>query len=44
MKVPLASHLLSPSVADAIEQCNKDLKNEDFQESEGTVEFIRNVD
>lgn len=41
MKVSLAAQLLSNSVADAIEFCNKDLKFSEFAESDATVKFIR---
>lgn len=44
MKVYLAAQTLSSSVADAIEFCNKQLQLPEFQNSEGTVQFIRVID
>ena len=41
MKVYLATQLLSNSVADAIEFCNKDLKLSEFSDSEATCQFLR---
>jgi DNA transposase THAP9 len=41
MRVYLATQLLSASVADAIELCDKDLKLEQFSESDGTCEYLR---
>ncbi|VEN48280.1 unnamed protein product [Callosobruchus maculatus] len=43
MKVRLAVQLLSASVADAIEYCEKKLNLEDFKGSQATVKFIRIV-
>lgn len=42
MKVKLAAQLLSESVADAIEFCQKELELPDFIEATGTIIFIRN--
>lgn len=42
MKVYLATQLLSKSVADAIEHC-RELGMVQFEGSEGTVEFLRNM-
>lgn len=42
MKVYLATQLFSTSVADAIDRC-RSLGLAQFQGSEATVEFIRNV-
>jgi hypothetical protein len=41
MRVYLATQVLSASVADAIEFCDKDLKLEQFSDSEGTCEYLR---
>ena len=38
MKVYLATQVLSNSVADAIEFCDKDLRLEQFSDSDGTCE------
>lgn len=42
MKVKLAAQLFSESVATAIEYCKDELKLEEFQHSQGTIQFIRN--
>lgn len=44
MKVNLAAQVLSSSVADAIEYCNKDLRSQNVKGSGGTVEFLRQFD
>ncbi len=44
MKVNLAVQLLSASVANAIQFCNKDLQLPQFQGSEATVSFLRLLD
>uniref|UniRef100_A0A0K2SZC8 THAP domaincontaining protein 9like [Hydra vulgaris] n=1 Tax=Lepeophtheirus salmonis TaxID=72036 RepID=A0A0K2SZC8_LEPSM len=44
MKVKLATQLISSSVADGIEFCNKDLQLLEFRNSEGTVEFLQTFD
>jgi hypothetical protein len=41
MRVYLATQVLSASVADAIEFCDKDLKLRQFSESDGTCEYLR---
>ncbi|CAH2108786.1 unnamed protein product [Euphydryas editha] len=41
MKVRLASQLFSESVADAIESCCEDLRLEQFNKCDATVDFIR---
>jgi hypothetical protein len=41
MKVALAAQVLSASVADSIEFCDKDLGLEQFSDSDGTCEYIR---
>ncbi|ENN78522.1 hypothetical protein YQE_05015, partial [Dendroctonus ponderosae] len=43
MKLKLAVQIFSLSVADALEYCDKDLLIPAFQESEGTVEFCKNI-
>lgn len=42
MKVKLAAQLFSESVAVAIEYCKEELKLEEFQNSKGTIDFLRN--
>ncbi len=44
MKVYLATQVLSKSVADAIEFCDKVLKNEKFHDSSATSKFLRIMD
>ncbi|KAM7286096.1 THAP domain-containing 9 [Ixodes scapularis] len=44
MKVNLAAQVISSSVADALEFCNIDLKDQTFTDSEATVKFIRIFD
>jgi hypothetical protein len=44
MNVRLAAQTLSPSVADAIEFLNVSMKLNQFQNSDGTVKFIRMID
>ena len=41
MKVYLATQVLSDSVADALEFCDKDLKLQQFSDSDGTCEYLR---
>ena len=41
MKVYLATQVLSNSVADAIEFCDKDLHLQQFSDSDGTCEYLR---
>lgn len=43
MKVKLAVQTFSSSVADALEYCDKDLNIKSFEDSQGTVEFCRNM-
>lgn len=44
MKVSLAVQVLSQSVADALDHCNKDLNLKEFKGSEGTANFCRVFD
>ena len=44
MKVKLAAHTLSSSIADALAFCQNDLGLPEFRECTATVEFIRIVD
>jgi len=43
MKVRLATQVFSNSVADALEYCYKDLKNNLFEDVEATIEFCRRI-